>query len=311
MTQLRQLSELFDRMPMAVVAGVAIGLVVYSVVATYGRINLDFGAKVFSRVPRERLRSDVFHITRYTVIPVVVTLGFLALLAVRLAGTGSTSVPQVRRDASGRPVLSEREIELEYQRVAGHVLGEYLVAHKPGAVRVVTISAVGEDGYTEPQAAAVGDGLRRAFGAAYRGGETMRSVALDPEHRSTRPGALPTGFTPALLESLADEYAEAARSCVIVSLVGLSADPKSLPFWDRPDEARPALALAHGCSLRGLYDQVASGKIMAAVVDSPYALYGEPLGADRQADFDKRFLLVTPENAAAIRTQFPTVFGSP
>ena len=80
MRQLQQLSQLLDSMPAPVQILIAIGLIAYSFVAVYGRFNLDFGAKAFSQIPRDEIRTNTGHVIQYTIIPVIVTVGYLLLL---------------------------------------------------------------------------------------------------------------------------------------------------------------------------------------------------------------------------------------
>lgn len=86
MRQLRQLSQLLDSFPVWLQFGIAIGLVAFSLVAVYGRIDVRFGAKVFSKIPPEEIQTNKSHIYQYTVVPVLVTLGYLALLAGKYMG---------------------------------------------------------------------------------------------------------------------------------------------------------------------------------------------------------------------------------
>jgi|688.fasta_scaffold2005835_1 hypothetical protein len=81
MRQLRQLSQLLETMPFPARIAVALFLVAYSVVAIYGRINVEFGAKVFSKIPPEQIRTNMGHIFQYTIVPVIVTIGYITLLA--------------------------------------------------------------------------------------------------------------------------------------------------------------------------------------------------------------------------------------
>lgn len=82
---LRQLSNLLGVLPVWAQVAIALFLVSFSVVTVYGRMNVDFGAKVFSRVPKEEIRTDKGHIFEYTVVPVIVTAGYLILLFARYA----------------------------------------------------------------------------------------------------------------------------------------------------------------------------------------------------------------------------------
>ncbi len=80
MRQLRQLSEMLDSMPVWVQFAIAAVLILYSFVSVYGRINLQFGAKAFSRIDKSEIRENKVHIFQYTIVPLFVTIGYLALL---------------------------------------------------------------------------------------------------------------------------------------------------------------------------------------------------------------------------------------
>ena len=58
-------------------------LIVYSIASVYGRLNVDFGSKIFSKVPKEEIRTNTAHIVRYTVGPVIAMIGYVALLLMR------------------------------------------------------------------------------------------------------------------------------------------------------------------------------------------------------------------------------------
>lgn len=83
MRQLRQLSLVLDSMPVWGQILLAIGLALYCIVSVYGRINTKFGAKVFSKIPEDQINTDKFHIMQYTFIPLIVTVGYLVLLAAK------------------------------------------------------------------------------------------------------------------------------------------------------------------------------------------------------------------------------------
>jgi hypothetical protein len=95
----RNLERLFDGLSPTLRLVIAAALVAFSLASIYGRINTRCGAKIFSKVPEQEIRSNRWHPVRYTVIPVLVTAGFLSLLATRgiepsangAAGPGATS----------------------------------------------------------------------------------------------------------------------------------------------------------------------------------------------------------------------------
>ena len=80
MRLLRQLSTILDGLPLWGQILIAVGLVLYSTVSLYGRINVKFGDKLFSKVASDRIRTNTSHILRYTLIPAIVTIGYLLLL---------------------------------------------------------------------------------------------------------------------------------------------------------------------------------------------------------------------------------------
>lgn len=80
MRPLRQLEGLIDALPVWGQFAIAAGLIIFSILSIYGRINVAVGAKVFSKIPADEIRSNIPHIIGYTVIPVIVTIGYLLLL---------------------------------------------------------------------------------------------------------------------------------------------------------------------------------------------------------------------------------------
>ena len=65
---------------------IAFGLICFSCVSLYGRINLEFGEKIFAKIPKQKIRSNVGHIFMYTVSPIGVTIGYIAFLLKQYGG---------------------------------------------------------------------------------------------------------------------------------------------------------------------------------------------------------------------------------
>ena len=80
MRVLNYFDGLVDSLPSWGQIVLALFLVTFSVLSVYGRINTRFGGKIFSKIPESEIRSNLFHIFRYTIVPVSITLGYLALL---------------------------------------------------------------------------------------------------------------------------------------------------------------------------------------------------------------------------------------
>ncbi|MAS92132.1 MAG: hypothetical protein CMO55_02955 [Verrucomicrobiales bacterium] len=74
--------EVFEVMP--IYAQIFVGAIIFAFAAAsvYSRINLNFGAKTFSGIPREQLRTNVGHILVYTGIPVVLAIAFFTMVAI-------------------------------------------------------------------------------------------------------------------------------------------------------------------------------------------------------------------------------------
>jgi hypothetical protein len=62
MRLLADLPTMVDQMPGWAQIVVGILLVVFSLASIYGRVNVDFGSKIFSRIPKEELKSNIGHI---------------------------------------------------------------------------------------------------------------------------------------------------------------------------------------------------------------------------------------------------------
>ncbi|MCB1033223.1 MAG: hypothetical protein KDD47_05255 [Acidobacteria bacterium] len=77
---LRQLGEIVHNLPLWGQVLLGLALVAFSAASVYGRINTGFGAKVFSKIPEEEIRTNTFHIIWYTVVPVLATIYFFVLV---------------------------------------------------------------------------------------------------------------------------------------------------------------------------------------------------------------------------------------
>lgn len=78
-TIFRQLEQLTDTFPVWLKIVIGIFFLSFSIVSVYGRININFGNKIFSRIPKDQIRTNLFHIFQYTIIPVLVTVYYFYL----------------------------------------------------------------------------------------------------------------------------------------------------------------------------------------------------------------------------------------
>ena len=236
-------------------------------------------------------------------------LAFVAILV------GLVAVPfhLWRKLRSGGP-LAQRELAMEY-------LGRYLASQYPGRRALVLANPFSQspaqprDVYQFDKAGL--QGLRRGLGKAVvieavafpelKPGfmEDRRSVFIDPD--TTTP--LSYAVTDEALDKIASAHSEAE---LVVSLIGLPVKVRQTQTWNSASPRRFALLLP---DLRMVGDQravreaVLSGKIAAIVLNRPGApTETEPMGNDPQLEFERRFLLVTPETINEIVQAYPWLF---
>lgn len=77
--RLRQVETFIETAPMWAQIAMGLFLVVISIGSIYGRINTKFGAKVFTKIPADQIRTNWGHIIGYTVMPVLATLCYFYL----------------------------------------------------------------------------------------------------------------------------------------------------------------------------------------------------------------------------------------
>jgi hypothetical protein len=210
---------------------------------------------------------------------------------------------------------------LRIRELATRGLAEYLAGRRAGE-RVVIVSnpfterAGAAREIVETEQAGI-RGLRAGFGRAL----TVAAVAF-PE---LRPGALddprallgdvetstPLSYlmSPGAMDKLARQHPDAQ---LLVSLVGLPPGLGESEGWNAAGPPRFALLWP---DLRLIGDTAAvvkalkSGKLAAAVLRRPGAPDDlTPLGKERQAEFEKRFLLLTSETVEQTLRSYPGLF---
>jgi hypothetical protein len=91
---------------------------------------------------------------------------------------------------------------------------------------------------------------------------------------------------------------------LIISFIGLPRDVGDMAIWGLDPETRPKLALLQG-EVHALKNAITSGAISAAVAYRPDAKFDEAAPPkDIQEAFDKRYILITPENLEEIEAKY-------
>ena len=159
-------------------------------------------------------------------------------------------------------------------------------------------------------------GLRRGFGehtalaVAYpelqpAGRNNPRAAEMDPD--ATTP--MSYLVTNDAFDKLAKENPECET---IVSLIGVPANLETVEIWQKPGAPRFGLLLP---DLRLIGDRAVIiqamklGKLAAFVMNKPGAPAEQaPVQSDHRVEFERRFVLVTPENIEQIVQTYPQLF---
>lgn len=95
---------------------------------------------------------------------------------------------------------------------------------------------------------------------------------------------------------------------LVVSFIGLPNDVENMQVWTMDPEKRPKLCLING-AYHNLKSAVQSGIVAAIVAVNPSAKFtDEAAPADVKAAFDKRYILITPENIEKIAQTYANMF---
>lgn len=209
---------------------------------------------------------------------------------------------------------------LDRRELALRVLGEYLASQAAGqSVLIVANPFSRQPGQPREVAAfesvaiaGLKSGWRDSLqlaGVAYP--ELTEAARRDPSSVPMPPDAsTPLSFltTGRAWDQLAEQHPEAG---VLVSLIGLPAGLEGMNWWKQPKPRvallLPDLRLAGDAS--SVLAAFRSGKILAAVLNRP----GAPpertaMAKDYRAEFEARYLLLTPANAEDVLRLMPGLF---
>lgn len=238
----------------------------------------------------------------------------LALVAVIVVVIGCFWFAWRRPSAPQRDALHTREI-------ATRGLAEHLARVFPGRRALVISNPFTQESNLPREMRDMEEaglrGLKQGFGDNIKLG-AVAFPALKPEAKDN-PRAVfidPETTTPLsylVADDAFDKLAQQYPDCdLIVSLIGLPANLRSVQCWQNQDGPKFALLLP---DLRVIGDRAAmrraleSGKLAAFVLAKPSAAGTKPLSTEEfKTYFERLFLLVTRENAEASLQAFPQLF---
>lgn len=209
---------------------------------------------------------------------------------------------------------------LDRREIALRVLGEYLASQAAGQSVLIVANPFSRQpnqprevsAFESVAIAGLKSGWRDSLplaGVAYP--ELTEAARRDPSSVPMPADAsTPLSFltTSRAWDQLVEQHPEAS---VVVSLIGLPAGLEGMSWWKKP-KPRVALLLPDLRLVGDASSVVAafrSGKILAAVLNRP----GAPaeltaMAKDYRAEFEARYLLVTPANAEEILRLMPGLF---
>lgn len=209
------------------------------------------------------------------------------------------------------------ENEMKYAGSSTEILGKYLAEKYPDSKVLLVIDREFEENQRQKTMI---ESLKKGFNNKISITATVSPLENIPdeypEETETVPSG-PEGTLPPLMEMTTaadfDALVEKNAGCdMIISLIGLPMDAQNMALWQMPDETRPKVALVSS-DIFNLKNAIKAGFIVAVVAYSPQAVFDESrVPADPQKVFDRRYLLITPENVDEMEAKHNGIFvGEP
>ena len=233
----------------------------------------------------------------------------LVLLLIIIACTIAILVRSVNPDDNEEQAVSE---ELFHSRVSGLTLGRYLARTAPGFNALIITHD--ENSENELLDAAL-SGLREGLGGKVKIAAVDSPLPAPSGEKSS--GNQKTKISPERMLYLSrnmqsdnfDRLIAKHLDCnLIISLIGLPKDANKMRILSIKPEKRPKLAILSG-NLSLMKDRISQGDISVAVITRPGYIPGKKkLPKDIESVFDRRYLLVTPDNINLIASEHPEIF---
>ncbi len=171
-----------------------------------------------------------------------------------------------------------------YESTRTLILGKYLASLRPGAkVLVITGSFSSDDKKVKESQL---EGLKQGLEA------DCAIMAVENVEMEKNKSGIQIKDDPKKIDEIIDTHLECD---LVVSLVGFPYHSNKMKLWDKPDGARPAIAVADG-NITTLGKYISDGRVCAAVIYRPFWTYDPVVPEDDLARFEQRYLMLTPEN---------------
>lgn len=193
--------------------------------------------------------------------------------------------------------------ELKYAKATAVVLGQYLGDQFSGSKALVITSENYEKNKRQKELV---DGLKEGMGAR------VIIEAIGSPIVEKKEGVPPEEMM--MMEEMLqaknyNELIEKHKDCeLVISIIGLPHDIKKMKIWKNDNKQK--LALLFG-DVFILEKAIQIGKVVAAVTYRPGVKFTEEAApSDPKEAFEKRYLLITPENVKEIAEKFPNIFAN-
>ncbi len=209
--------------------------------------------------------------------------------------------------------------EMVYVKSAPYILGKYVGTKYPNS-KILLFVDEGKNNIRQDEMISE---LKRGLGASCEivGTECPKPIVLPPDGEelpatdATSNPAFPSMEMMVPIQELmtAESASEAISKysgiTMLITLVGFPRNFKDMDMWYEEDETkRLKVAVVNG-EIYQLGPGIHSGQIVAAATYNPQAKFDESKApSDPQAAFDKRYILVTPENVEETAQKYPGLF---
>jgi len=251
------------------------------------------------------------------VTPAAKPAAIACMVIIILCAFGILTTTGMFGDAGTKKIIQN---EMVYLKASAYIPGKYIGDKFPGSKILLLID---EEANNTRQADMIAEFERGLAGRCeIIGKEIPKPIPLE----ETEAGQNPTPTPPPpgneqapemvipIQEIMTAESVIAAISkypnvTMIVSFIGLPRDFNNMDIWYEEDESKKIKVAIVGGEIYQLGPGIASGQIVAAVTYNPKAKFDESKApSDPQAAFDKRYILITPENIEKIASENQGLF---
>ncbi|MFZ2655376.1 MAG: hypothetical protein WAX69_10660 [Victivallales bacterium] len=198
--------------------------------------------------------------------------------------------------------------EFTYTKSSYFTLGKYIAEKIPGAKILLVVDKQRQNDTRSPA-------LLESFKLGLAGKATIAATETPaiawpegrPQPRPEEMDMIPLQEV-MTAESFNDLIAKYSDANLIVSFIGLPNDIENMTVWTMEPEKRPKIALING-AYHNLKTAIQSGIVAAVIAVNPTAKFtDEAAPVDVKAAFDKRYILITPDNIDQISTTYQNMF---